>query len=1226
MKKITFSFLFLLISTLTFAQAPTEIDPAFISTLNPVPTGGIRSGEVKALIVQSNGKILVSGGFNQYNSLVPNASSIMRLNSDGSKDPDFNVPVSYLFNIHAMAVQSNGKIIIGGEFTNYSSSVLINRIARLNSDGTLDTSFSVGTGFNNTVKTIVIQPDGKIIIGGDFTTYKGVAANRLIRLNTDGSVDTSFAIGTASNNTINKICLQPDGKILLGGAFTLFNGSTANKLTRLDSNGAVDTTFNIGSGFPTNAETYINSIALQTDGKLVVVGAFATFNGSSSNNIVRLNVNGSLDASLNCGTGFNFAIQAPFYIPVLFDAVIQNDGKIIVGGTFDQYNGISVIKGVVRIQPDGNLDTTFDTTFTENISNVATNSIALQNNGKIIIGGDFPEFDKFPIFSIARLENNGLIDPTFGSSAGFTGNVSDTFEQPDGKILVCGEFGSYNKANTKRVARINSNGTLDTSFNTGIGFNLNVSTIVAQPDGKILVGGNFSKYKTNSCRRIARLNSDGTIDSSFNIGLGFNIEFPNNFGGVNDFALQADGKIIVVGYLTSFNGTTTHHIVRLNNDGTIDATFNPGSGFNVNPQAVKIQPDGKILVSGSFDTFNGSPAKGIVRLNTNGSIDTTFSTAFLNAMVTGPSVHIYKMGLQSDGKIVVIGGFTSVNGNAVRDIVRLNADGSYDSTFSTGSFTLTSADSSPLEDIDIQSDGKILLVGHFYMFNGITCNGMIRLNTDGTKDSTFSTSSTIEENEAKSIEELSDGKIIVGGWFRTFNGKTVNRILKLNSNGTHDLLFNATGLNNNVNTVALQADHKIVVGGTFTLYSGTSINRIARLNTDGTIDNNFVTGTGFNNSVNKIKIQQDTKMIVGGIFSNYNGTTFNRIIRLSSDGTPDTSFNIGTGFNNVVNTIAIQSDGKIIIGGNFTSYNGSPSNRIIRLNSDGSMDTSFAIGSGFDTYITDIAIQQDGKIIIGGNFTSYNGIPASRMVRLNTDGSIDTSFSSGTGFNTSVNTIAIQPDGKIVVGGSFTMYNSVTANRIVRLNTDGSQDTTFVIGTGFNDYVSTLTIAPDGKIVAGGNFIAYKGTGAVKLARINTDGTLDSTFNTNSGFDNTVDTIAIQQDGEVLVGGNFNKYKNIQSNFFLRLIGDQTSLSSPSPVLAESNTFVLYPNPVDDVLKVVVSDNTNNSFKMYNLLGAEVKSGILNQNEINVSNLRSGVYILEIKNEQGKMTKKFIKK
>jgi uncharacterized delta-60 repeat protein len=223
--------------------------------------------------------------------------------------------------------------------------------------------------------------------------------------------------------------------------------------------------------------------------------------------------------------------------------------------------------------------------------------------------------------------------------------------------------------------------------------------------------------------------------------------------------------------------------------------------------------------------------------------------------------------------------------------------------------------------------------------------------------------------------------------------------------------------------------------------------------------------------------------LVGGFFTSYSGVSRNRIIRLNTDGSIDTSFVIGTGFNTIVETIQLQPDGKILVGGQFATYSGVSSNRIIRLNTDGSIDASFVIGSGFNGTIQPIQLQTDGKILVGGLFTSYSGVSSGRVIRLNTDGSVDTGFVIGTGFNNSVYSIQLQPDSKILIGGTFTSYSGVSRNRIIRLNTDGSIDTSFVIGTGFSG-IPYISLQSDGKILVGGTFTSYNGSLYNRIIRL----------------------------------------------------------------------------------------------------------------------------------------------
>lgn len=342
-------------------------------------------------------------------------------------------------------------------------------------------------------------------------------------------------------------------------------------------------------------------------------------------------------------------------------------------------------------------------------------------------------------------------------------------------------------------------------------------------------------------------------------------------------------------------------------------------------------------------------------------------------------------------------------------------------------------------------------------------------------------------------------------------------------------------------STAIQGDDKIIVVGQFTSFSGTARNGIARLNANGSLDNSFVVNYGFDNyNVYSTALQSDGKIIAGGDFIHYNGTTSKRIVRLNSNGSFDTGFNTSAGFDDVVYSVSIQSDGKIIAGGNFTTYNNNPGfSRIARLNSNGTVDTGFNIGTGFNDWVWTTAIQSDGKIIVGGNFSYYNGYgtPRNKIIRLNSNGTVDTGFNTGTGFDFWVRTIAIQSDGKIVVGGAFTSYNGTPINRIARLNVDGTLDNTFNPGTGFNGLVYPITIQGDGKIVVGGNFTSFNGTARNYIARLNANGSLDSLFGANTQFNDEVYSTALQSDGKIIVGGRFYIISNNGSNSFRNKIG-----------------------------------------------------------------------------------------
>ena len=554
--------------------------------------------------------------------------------------------------------------------------------------------------------------------------------------------------------------------------------------------------------------------------------------------------------------------------------------------------------------------------------------------------------------------------------------------------------------------------------------------------GKQYVGGAFtvsSSTPQNFNNKLTRLNTDGSADTGYNVGAsGFN----NN---VSSIAIQSDGKAIVGGAFTTYQGLSQGRIIRLNTDASWDTTFSTGVGFSASPNAIAIQSDGKIVVGGNFTSYLGIARNYIIRLLATGGIDTTFSIG------TGFGTFVRALAIQSDGKILVGGDFTTYQGTNRNRIARLNTDGSFDTTFSMGT-----GFNGAVRAIYIQSDGKIIVGGDFTTYQGTTSNRIIRLNTDGSIDATFNVGTGFI-NSVRGIAIQTDGKVVAVGDSASYQGNTSNYIVRINTNGSFDSTFNTgTGFGSPAYSIALQSDGKIVVGGNFLTYQGNSSNKIIRLNTDGSIDTPFSIGSGFNGiAVQAVAIQSDGEILVGGDFTWYQIVTMNRLMRLNTDGSFDSTFNIGTGFNNIVRAIAIQPDGKILVGGDFATYQGITSNRIVRLNTDGSIDSTFNIGSAFGgNTVRAIAIQSDGKIVVGGNFTSYQGITSNRIIRLNTDGSIDATFNIGTGFNNTVRAIAIQPDGKILVGGDFATYQGVFRSSIARLNSDGSIDQYRIINTG----------------------------------------------------------------------------------------------------------------------------------------------------------------------------------
>jgi uncharacterized delta-60 repeat protein len=718
---------------------------------------------------------------------------------------------------------------------------------------------------------------------------------------------------------------------------------------------------------------------------------------------------------------------------------IQSDGKILVGGFFTTLSGITRNR-LVRLNPDGTEDTAFYTNLGIGFS-ANTNALAIQSDGKILVGGGFTNLNGLVRNRLVRLNSGGTVDTAFYANlgTGFNNAVNAIAIQSDGKILVGGSFTALGGLTRNRLVRLNADGFTDDGFyfNLGTGFNGIIETVAVQSDGKILVGGSFTALGGLTRNRLVRLNADGTVDTAFyaNLGNGFN-------NTVSTLAIQSDGKILVGGFFTTLNFVSRNYLIRLNSDGTVDTAFytNLGTGFNTTVRSVVIQSDGAILVGGTFTALNGVTRNQLVRLNANGTVDTVFYTNLGAGFGFGAGIGVLALAIQSDGKILVGGSFTTLNGITKNRIALLEESGQDATPLSLSPFPESERggfSGNPVDVLAVQSDGKILVSGGFRVLNNITTLQLARLNPDGTHDTAFYTNlgTSFNLNSVGALAIQSDGKILAGGDFTTLNGVTRNRLVRLNSDGTVDTAFYTnlgTALGGTVSSITLQSDGKILVGGGFTTLNGITRNRLVRLNSDGTEDTAFYTnlGTGFNSTAFRMAIQSDGKILVGGFFTTLNGVTRNRLVRLNSDGTEDTAFytNLGTGFNGGLRSIAIQSDGKILAGGDFTTLNGITRNRLVRLNSDGTEDTAFytSLGTAFNSAVNAIAIQSDGKILAGGFFTNLNGSSRNRLVRLNAGGTVDTAFYTrlGTAFNGAVNAIAIQSDGAILAGGAFTNFNN----------------------------------------------------------------------------------------------------------------------------------------------------------------------------------------------------------
>jgi uncharacterized delta-60 repeat protein len=359
-------------------------------------------------------------------------------------------------------------------------------------------------------------------------------------------------------------------------------------------------------------------------------------------------------------------------------------------------------------------------------------------------------------------------------------------------------------------------------------------------------------------------------------------------------------------------------------------------------------------------------------------------------------------------------------------------------------------------------------------------------------DSIFDIGTGAQGGFVESMAIQPDGKILICGNFTSFNGFPKSYVARLNSNGSVDTNFTAN-VSYWTRYMSVQADGKIVIGGYFNYVEGQSRNLLARLNADGSLDPSFDVGTGCeggmgvavdgktNAFVFAIAIQPDQKILVGGNFTNYNGVFRRGVVRLNTNGVLDETFN-GTGVNNWLRSMRVQDNGQIILTGWFTEYNNRPYNRMVRVNADGSADTNFNAYFGDLTSIYTSAGLPDGKMVVGGHTVNSNSVFQQEVVRLNTDGSYDTNFNNGgSGANDKIESVAVQSDGKIVIGGYVSLYNGAAVQNLARLNSDGTLDNTF--SASVDNWIWTVLLQADGKLLICGGFSNVNGVSRNGIAR-----------------------------------------------------------------------------------------------------------------------------------------------
>lgn len=712
---------------------------------------------VTAVAPAGNGQYYVSATKYVYGAV--DAEQILRVNSDGSVDPTFapaTVGSPNAFpEVQQILVQPDGRVLVAGTFQTFAGNAARDGIVRLLTDGTVDSSFApvTITGF---VYSVALQDDGKVLIGGTLSNVNGVSTVGIVRLNSNGSLDSSFqGTGFARNTTssrIRKIVVQPDGLILMSGALRVNPSSPTKRMAvmRVTATGAFDSTFD--SSTVTTTLNTGRDIVRQPDGTVMAV---------INNSVYHLNANGTPDSS--------------FHVPIAWDARFEvagtpitlqryANGQLLVGGIFTDVNPAlptgQAHYGVARLNNDGTLDPGLVTSRHTGTEITPSSFVRLNDGSVLIVFAD--QVDPAIPYNVARLLPDGSRDPNFTLSSSDPGRFLHNFIargiEPllDGKFLV---YGSESSSQAPVFGKVDANGVEDTTFgNSNGGLPLLKATVA--PDGRILETAE-KDYQTTVFFSLGRMTADGQTDLNVQfvrdkqVVFGPSANIQAVYAGSHVLAVQPDGRILYLYFALD----SKYHLVRVNENGSLDSSFqettftptdvieefpvlyNPYNGITFQPPDgawsaspslldAHVQPDGRIIITGHFTSFANTPARGIVRLETSGAVDSTFNTgggmqwtSLTETATFFPT--ITNIEPTAGGKLLIVGNFEAFNGTAAPGIARLNADGSVDTSFvapvhldkRTGTATT----------FRTQPDGSFLLRGPYLVGNETNRRSLIRL-------------------------------------------------------------------------------------------------------------------------------------------------------------------------------------------------------------------------------------------------------------------------------------------------------------------------------------------------------------------------------------------------------------------------------------------------------------------------------------------------------------------
>jgi uncharacterized delta-60 repeat protein len=796
-------------------------------------------------------------------------------------------------------------------------------------------------------------------------------------------------------------------------------------------------------------------------GQLQPVAVALRWKSSAAAMLCRLALLCVLPVTLTASTGLDESLPLGFRLNNLVKAIqVDPEGRVLIAGSFTELNGIACLTAAC-LTPDGSPDPSFE------------------------LGRELDQNQRLNILS---------------------GGVRLLAPAGQRRLYAVGPFRVIQEGTAYRQAvRVQEDGQLDTQFNIGTAIEgRTVTTALVLPDHRLLIARRILREDNSIRASVALLDENGNLAPAFDSSLEANQL-------IHVLLRQPDGKILLAGGFTEIGGIVRDGIARLLTDGRLDESFDPGTTPDYSPtlrasqpiRSLALQSDGRILVAGSFTTIGGQQKAHVARLEADGRLDADFGVVLLPRFLNGPT-RVNAVAVQPGDQIVIGGLFERVNGVRSPQAARILPDGSVDSSFETGHERLNE-----IFAFALQPDGSLLLGGGNETGTTVATGQVLRIKASGELDARFAmtgtayhTGSVTSQSDAPSIRAIvvqSDGNLILGGRFTSFNRVAATHLARIGPDGALDRTFHPAVGGHAVNALTLDPGGRILVAGDFP-------GGLTRLLADGTVDPEFNVGEGVTLKagtrdvwfVRCLAVQADGRIVVGGDFDWAGGATRRGLARFHPDGSLDVEFapplwaDLGSP---VVNAILMQSDGKLIIGGTFHRIGEVPRNALARLYPNGEVDETFDAAAHTSSGVYALRFDKAGNILIGGDNLQVAGLAVDALARVNASGSLDATFRPVFGAWQAtaprVGSIAVQPDGMILVGGLYGSVDGVAHRGLARLTPDGAVDPDFHVGKGLETssshisvrFVWTLVLDSDGQLLVGGDFIQADGTARGGLAR-----------------------------------------------------------------------------------------------------------------------------------------------